>query len=1075
MRNRDRFTRPFEGIDEYTKLCIQPLGTAYDSVLPASATLYLPLNESSNVFTDHSTATESVTNNGPVLTSGTQSKFWTTSAYCAGSATYLQMPSLGLGSGSFVVHFQIYPTSIDAQGEFLCTYALSSAYTGILLRNDGLYMATGAGWGINGVSWTTGLTLNAWNHVALVRSGTLVYMYVNGTRTLSASGFTGSLYQENGFFINTGTFGTKPVTAYYQEFTVLKGSDNGWVGSTITVPTSAYSISSSLLPMPIDRSFYSKTITTTGTVSPVNIAGAFNGQAVRNSNVGNTLSYMEIADHVDFAFSTDTRYADSFKFCIDMRVNPIGSNQHGGFYQQYVDANNYILLRSYDNGGTPTLQFKVRSSSTTVADYSCAYTMSAGTWYQLAVLRDDTGIKIKVNGIDLTLTVTQSIAVLPMPDIASVVRIGYDAVGTRSFYGYLQEIRVSKGTDRYDYRSGVWNGTPNVRSYLPTSYKYGIDKYTMFLLSGDSLKDNSFYNQTITNTGVTITTDTPQFMGSSLAFNGSSYMTLGTSPMVLGGSSFVIETQAYFTNISALRDIFSWRTDINNRICFYWNSNNTICMDIISGGSNVASIANTFTPSINTWYHLALVRSGNTFSIYVNGTRGTPTTYSFTFPAYTESPYIGYRTSAMLGYFSQYRISVGTDRGWAGSTITVPTAPYAIQTVPRQILDRFPTNPNLTGSDAYAAVYTPSLTQITTSQLSKWQTFSNYTPYGVCTAHPYLSNGTGYGTFFWLGTCGYHRATGGSPIIVMHSQFVDSSAYGTRVVIWIDTSNYIRSMRTSFTPGSSSTVYTKSTTPITTSNAPIFLYARRDTHTIVGSDIVVAGTPTTMTSDFGGYDIIGGWPGTTTFITMGYLNDLFTDFGYNSGSARTCPVLNTFTSNPLAKTVSSYITSSAFRGSSRFYLTSALHASGSGTNGLPMVMANAEQSLYMAIIPTPTYVFIILMKRFANGSLVDMTYKYALSSVLISSSLSTDAWHSIMFSLNLDSTTGGVAAGSVLGIDGKLYTSFSVTTSSEGSPSLAGLTAALQVSGYVTDLDIASAAPLGTATTYPTRSFSFIP
>lgn len=80
----------------------------------------------------------------------------------------------------------------------------------------------------------------------------------------------------------------------------------------------------------------------------------------------------------------------------------------------------------------------------------------------------------------------------------------------------------------------------------------------------------------------------------------------------------------------------------------------------------------------NTWYHIAWVRTGANFYLYINGTRHA-TTYNIgtgaTFPAsayHLMGLNSGNTNDGAGSRFNDLRITVGTDRGYNGATITVP-------------------------------------------------------------------------------------------------------------------------------------------------------------------------------------------------------------------------------------------------------------------------------------------------------------------------------------------------------------------------------------------------------------------
>lgn len=81
--------------------------------------------------------------------------------------------------------------------------------------------------------------------------------------------------------------------------------------------------------------------------------------------------------------------------------------------------------------------------------------------------------------------------------------------------------------------------------------------------------------------------------------------------------------------------------------------------------------------SLNTWTHIALARTAATTKLYVAGTQQ-GSSYSDSNNWSTTTFYIGsYRTGGanpLDGLISDFRITIGTSRGYSGSSITVPTA-----------------------------------------------------------------------------------------------------------------------------------------------------------------------------------------------------------------------------------------------------------------------------------------------------------------------------------------------------------------------------------------------------------------
>jgi hypothetical protein len=92
-------------------------------------------------------------------------------------------------------------------------------------------------------SWSTtpnynlGTSNQNWKHVAIVKSGTNVYVYVNGTRI--GVGTRSSAVNNEAFYWVLGTNSNNDgLFRLIQDFRYYVGTDKGYTGATITVPQS---------------------------------------------------------------------------------------------------------------------------------------------------------------------------------------------------------------------------------------------------------------------------------------------------------------------------------------------------------------------------------------------------------------------------------------------------------------------------------------------------------------------------------------------------------------------------------------------------------------------------------------------------------------------------------------------------------------------------------------------------------------------------------------------------------------------------------------------------------------------
>ena len=181
--------------------------------------------------------------------------------------------------------------------------------------------------------------------------------------------------------------------------------------------------------------------------------------------------------------------------------------------------------------------------------------------------------------------------------------------------------------------------------------------------------DNSSNAHTITAYGdAQISTAQSKFGGASGAFDGTGdyLMPPASSTLAMGTGNFTIETWVRFNNFSALQAVFSYGT---TQLNIYANTSSKLLAYV--NGTAVGAVT---TLSANTWYHVALCRSGSTVRFFINGTQEGSTTSSTNFT--NNQMYIGRRsdgTYQLNGYLDELRV---TKAARYTAAFTAPTAPF---------------------------------------------------------------------------------------------------------------------------------------------------------------------------------------------------------------------------------------------------------------------------------------------------------------------------------------------------------------------------------------------------------------
>ncbi len=171
----------------------------------------------------------------------------------------------------------------------------------------------------------------------------------------------------------------------------------------------------------------------------------------------------------------------------------------------------------------------------------------------------------------------------------------------------------------------------------------------------------------------------------SVKFNGSSDYLLTTSP-TLTGQTFTIECWIYLTNYP-LSSSGSYRAQIlgnkGNTQGFEWTVGGTAtsytnaAFYTATGGVGSNRIVVSYAFQLNTWYHFAIVKNGNDYEMFVDGTSIGTATSSTTWTENTAL-YIGKNITNNFpyffpGYISNLRVVVGT--AVYTSNFTPPTSP----------------------------------------------------------------------------------------------------------------------------------------------------------------------------------------------------------------------------------------------------------------------------------------------------------------------------------------------------------------------------------------------------------------
>jgi alpha-tubulin suppressor-like RCC1 family protein len=235
----------------------------------------------------------------------------------------------------------------------------------------------------------------------------------------------------------------------------------------------------------------------------------------------------------------------------------------------------------------------------------------------------------------------------------------------------------------------------------------GNDAYTMMLLhwdfgGGGAVLDSSSHQQQLTgNVQTTLDTGGPSKFGAA-----SANFTVRSEHVVsclcnqfqpqccfaspadwnFGTGDFTIDTWVYLNSLSFSNHYMTFASQGNsdggvNQMRFSLHDTNGLTFNVVSGNNTIVSLSQTNLNgwSANAWYHVAVVRYGNTWTVYRDGVALASQTTPATYPVYTGSFYVGDDLSnsprTIYGYMDEFRVSKGIAR-WT-SSFAPPSIAYS--------------------------------------------------------------------------------------------------------------------------------------------------------------------------------------------------------------------------------------------------------------------------------------------------------------------------------------------------------------------------------------------------------------
>jgi hypothetical protein len=585
---------------------------------------------------------------GNAQVSTAQSKFGGSSSLYDGNGDYLQLANSSdyNFTGNYTIEGWWYQPSNVAAGIYptlIGTGAVSDnkgwAVTSEPTTNKINFITSGDGSsGMQVLLSSASLSAATWNHWAVVRSSSVLTVYINGTASGSTYTTTGNsiastypLYIGGGVGgLSSGNFSSNSATVvnlngYLDEIRV---SNSARYTTTFTPSTTPFVNDANTVLLIHANGTNGSTffeddngvraqksvVNAGGVVAMLGGSGSFTNATVSTtqSKFGGTSLSLNGTNQfvmIPSTFNNDFSFTDAFT--LEAWIYPtatssfraIMTNWESGFFWAVINGNE---LAFYANGS--------------LIVSATGLTVSANNWYHVAVSRSGTSLRLWLNGsqVGSTGTLSGTINADDFTGIGCNVN-NYPAGNIGAFFqGFIDEVRVS-------------NSARYTSNFTAPTQPFVNDANTVLLIHADGTDastvfrdDNGSRNQVglFSTGGALISTTQSKFGGSSMFFDGTNDLVRSGvySSLALNTGNWTIEGWIYTSD--DLCELINYQDfPTNNGWAFGLRSSGRLLFVSGDGGSSlnvILSSNNAYTN--NTWTHFAVVYNSGTITLYSNGT-----------------------------------------------------------------------------------------------------------------------------------------------------------------------------------------------------------------------------------------------------------------------------------------------------------------------------------------------------------------------------------------------------------------------------------------------------------------------
>jgi hypothetical protein len=414
-----------------------------------------------NTFLDGSTNNFTVTRNGNT-TQGSFNPFVSTypysvatnggSAYFDGTGDYLTVPistAFNLGTNDFTaecwVYAKTFATTISLFGQADLTQTTFSIIAQTLSSPAGqIQVGIKTPGGFYGINSSTNLSVNTWYHIAFVKQGSTLYLYINGVQA-GVTVSSGSInIQLDPFGVGCqGSYVTNPMNGYISNFRLVNGTCLYPSGTTFTPPTApltAVTNTALLLSMSNAAIYDNAELNNLETVSSAQISTSVFKYGTGALKFNGTTDRLSAPAKTAFNLGTGD-------FTIECWINTPSLSAAGYFVGQ---SDSSLADRAYQinvSAAGAVVATVFNAAQTAVQATTSGGVVAINTWYHIAFVRDGNTTRLYVGGVQGGTGNVTGFTINPSTSLFGLGALG--DYGSLLFNGYIDDFRFTKGICRY--------------------------------------------------------------------------------------------------------------------------------------------------------------------------------------------------------------------------------------------------------------------------------------------------------------------------------------------------------------------------------------------------------------------------------------------------------------------------------------------------------------------------------------------------------------------------------------------------------------------------------------------------